>query len=73
LAPFLIARSLRRGPADRDWHPPIGSIVLIGGGLEDVQVHASHAPFVAACGGGPIVAFALEDLPGRAAGCRGRG
>ena len=34
---------------------------LIGGGREDEQVHASHAPFVAACAGGPIVAFALED------------
>lgn len=34
---------------------------LIGGGREDDQVRASHAPFVAACGGGPIVAFALED------------
>jgi cyanophycinase len=33
---------------------------LIGGGREDAQVRASHAPFVAACGGGPIVAFALE-------------
>jgi cyanophycinase len=37
---------------------------LIGGGREDEQVRASHAPFVQACGGGPIVAFALED-PGR--------
>jgi len=36
-------------------------IFLIGGGREDAQVRASHAPFVAACGGGPIVAFALED------------
>jgi cyanophycinase len=34
---------------------------LIGGGREDAQVRASHEPFVAACGGGPIVAFALED------------
>ena len=34
---------------------------LIGGGREDEQVRASHAPFVQACGGGPIVAFALED------------
>jgi cyanophycinase len=36
-------------------------LFLIGGGREDAQVRASHAPFVAACGGGPIVAFALED------------
>jgi cyanophycinase len=41
--------------------PPV---FLIGGGREDAQVRASHAPFVAACGGGPIVAYALED-PGR--------
>ncbi|MGZ4271450.1 MAG: Type 1 glutamine amidotransferase-like domain-containing protein [Solirubrobacteraceae bacterium] len=41
-----------RGPA---------GVFLIGGGREDEQVRASHAPFVAACGGGPIVAFALED------------
>jgi cyanophycinase len=34
---------------------------LIGGGREDAQVRASHSPFVDACGGGPIVAFALED------------
>ncbi len=34
---------------------------LIGGGRGDDQVRASHAPFVHACGGGPIVAFALED------------
>ncbi|HEY7618506.1 MAG TPA: hypothetical protein VH834_01990 [Solirubrobacteraceae bacterium] len=34
---------------------------LIGGGREDAQIRASHAPFVAACGGGSIVAFALED------------
>ncbi|MEP6955098.1 MAG: peptidase S51 [Solirubrobacteraceae bacterium] len=34
---------------------------LIGGGREDDQVAASHAPFVTSCGGGPIVAFALED------------
>ena len=34
---------------------------LIGGGREDGQVRASHAPFVRACDGGPIVAFALED------------
>jgi cyanophycinase len=36
-------------------------VFLIGGGREDAQVRASHAPFVAACGGGPIVAYALED------------
>ncbi len=34
---------------------------LIGGGREDAQIRASHAPFVAACGGGPIAAFGLED------------
>ncbi len=34
---------------------------LIGGGREDDQVRASHTPFVQACDGGPIVAFALED------------
>ena len=37
------------------------STFLIGGGRDDDQVRASHAPFVAACGGGPIVAFALDD------------
>jgi cyanophycinase len=36
-------------------------VSLIGGGREDAQVRASHEPFVAACGGGPIVAYALED------------
>jgi cyanophycinase len=36
-------------------------VFLIGGGRDDAQVRASHAPFVVACGGGPIVAFALED------------
>jgi cyanophycinase len=36
-------------------------VFLIGGGRDDAQVRASHAPFVAACRGGPIVAFALED------------
>ena len=36
-------------------------VFLIGGGRDDAQVRASHAPFVAACDGGPIVAFALED------------
>jgi cyanophycinase len=34
---------------------------LIGGGREDDQIRASHAPFVAACAGGPIVAFALDE------------
>ncbi len=34
---------------------------LIGGGREREQVCASHAPFVQACDGGPIVAFALEE------------
>jgi cyanophycinase len=36
-------------------------VFLIGGGREDDQVRASHSPFVAACGGGPIVAYAVED------------
>jgi cyanophycinase len=36
-------------------------LFLIGGGRDDAQVRASHAPFVAACGDGPIVAFALEE------------
>jgi cyanophycinase len=36
-------------------------VFLIGGGREDEQVRASHSPFVAACAGGPIVAYALED------------
>jgi cyanophycinase len=36
-------------------------IHLIGGGREEDQVRASHGPFVRACGGGPILAFALED------------
>jgi cyanophycinase len=39
----------------------MAAVFLIGGGREDAQVRASHGPFVAACGGGPIVAFALED------------
>jgi cyanophycinase len=39
----------------------VSAVFLIGGGRDDAQVRASHAPFVAACDGGPIVAFALED------------
>jgi cyanophycinase len=39
----------------------MAAVFLIGGGRDDAQVRASHSPFVAACGGGPIVAFALED------------
>jgi cyanophycinase len=39
----------------------MAAVFLIGGGREDAQVRASHSPFVAACGEGPIVAFALED------------
>jgi cyanophycinase len=39
----------------------MAAVFLIGGGREDAQVRASHTPFVAACGGGPIVAYALED------------
>jgi cyanophycinase len=39
----------------------LAPVFLIGGGRDDAQVRASHEPFVAACGGGPIVAFALED------------
>jgi cyanophycinase len=39
----------------------MAGVFLIGGGREDDQVRASHSPFVAACDGGPIVAFALED------------
>jgi len=39
----------------------MAAVFLIGGGREDAQVRASHAPLVAACGGGPIVAFALDD------------
>ena len=56
----------------------MAAVFLIGGGRDDAQVRASHAPFVAACAGGPVVAFALED-PGRwegalrGAGRRGRG
>ncbi|MDP9347142.1 MAG: hypothetical protein M3P44_15800 [Actinomycetota bacterium] len=34
---------------------------LIGGGREDHQVRVSHTPFVQACAGGEIVAFALDD------------
>lgn len=45
----------------------MAAVFLIGGGREDAQVRASHSPFVAACEGGPIVAFALED-PERWAG-----
>ena len=37
------------------------AVFLIGGGRDDHQVQASHSPFVAACDGKPIVAFALED------------
>jgi hypothetical protein len=54
----------------------MAGVFLIGGGREDDQVRASHSPFVAACGTGPIVAFALEDpqrLSGRTARRRGRG
>ena len=53
----------------------MAGVFLIGGGREDAQVRASHAPFVAACAGGPIVAFALEDperWEARAAPGRGR-
>jgi len=39
----------------------MAAVFLIGGGRDDAQVRASHSPFVVACGGGPIVAFALED------------
>jgi cyanophycinase len=39
----------------------MAAVFLIGGGRDDAQVRASHAPFVVACGAGPIVAFALED------------
>jgi cyanophycinase len=39
----------------------MAGVFLIGGGRDDDQVRASHSPFVTACGGGPIVAFALED------------
>jgi cyanophycinase len=39
----------------------MAAVFLIGGGRDEAQVRASHAPFVAACVGGPIVAFALED------------
>jgi cyanophycinase len=39
----------------------VSTVFLIGGGRDEAQVRASHAPFVDACGGGPIVAFALED------------
>jgi cyanophycinase len=39
----------------------MAAVFLIGGGREDAQVRASHSQFVAACAGGPIVAFALED------------
>ena len=39
----------------------MAAVFLIGGGREEAQIRASHAPFVAACAGGPIVAFALED------------
>jgi hypothetical protein len=39
----------------------MAAVFLIGGGRDEAQVRASHAPFVAACAGGPIVAFALED------------
>jgi cyanophycinase len=39
----------------------MAGVFLIGGGREEAQVRASHAPFVAACAAGPIVAFALED------------
>ena len=34
---------------------------LIGGGADPDAVRASHAPFVAAAGGGPIVVFVLDE------------
>ena len=36
------------------------SVFLIGGGRDPVGIEASHAPFVAACGDGPIACLVLE-------------
>jgi len=36
-------------------------VFLIGGGRDDGAVRASHAAFVRACGGGPIVAIVLDE------------
>ena len=36
-------------------------LFLIGGGADPDAVRASHEPFVAAAGGGPIVAFVLDE------------
>lgn len=36
-------------------------VFLIGGGRDDDAVRASHAPFVRAAGGGPIVAIVLDE------------
>jgi cyanophycinase len=42
------------------------SVFLIGGGRDDdAAVAASHRPFVAACGDGPIVCFVLDDAERR--------
>jgi cyanophycinase len=37
---------------------------LIGGGRDEAGVRASHAPFVRACDGGPIVCLALDEGDG---------
>jgi cyanophycinase len=36
-------------------------VFLIGGGRDDGAIHASHAGFVRAAGGGPIVAIVLDE------------
>ena len=36
-------------------------VFLIGGGADPDAVRASHEPFVAAAGGGPIVVFVLDE------------
>jgi cyanophycinase len=40
---------------------PMTDVFLIGGGRDDDAVRASHRPFVAAAGDGPIVAVVLDE------------
>jgi cyanophycinase len=42
----------------------VTSPFLIGGGREPAQVLPTHRPFVAACGGGPIVALVADEGEG---------
>ena len=48
-------------PALTAWQGPgMAPVFLIGGGRDEDAVRASHAPFVRAAGGGPIVALVLD-------------